>query len=53
MRQEKKKEEYLPALKVAVMHRRFKNNIKNVRRKTDYSHEKQYWQHEDQQIKNN
>ena len=26
---------------------------KKVRRKTDYSHQKQYWQHEDQQNDNN
>ena len=46
MRQIKKKEEDLPALKIALTHQ---NNDSKI----DCSHQKQYWQHEDQQSKNN
>ena len=48
MCQEKKEEEDLPALKAPLTHRY--NDPKTLiekRRKTDYSHQKQYWQNED------
>ena len=47
--QEKKEEKNLPALKIEMTRRLHKK----ARRKTDYSHQKQYRQHKHQPNKNN
>ena len=55
MYQEKKAEEDLPALKMALTHRYndWKTTFKKVLRKTYYNEQKQYRQHKHQQNKNN
>ena len=53
MYQEKEKED-LPALKTVLTHQYNDSKItEKVRRKTDYSHQKRYRQHENQQNENN
>ena len=54
MCQEEIAEEDLPVLMIAFMHQLNDSNITcKARRKTDYSHKKQYWQGEDKQNENN
>ena len=50
MYQEKKAKEDLPALKTVLTHR---YDLKTKWRSTDYSHQKQYWQHKDLLNENN
>ena len=52
MYEEKKKEEDSPSFKIALMHR-LEVYIKKRGKKTDYSDQKQYRQHEDQLNRNN
>ena len=54
MHQERREEEDLPALKTAGRIDTMTRGVhKKVRRRTDYSYLKRYWQHEDQQNDNN
>ena len=52
MCQEKKDVKVLSAFKTVLTHQ-YNDLKKKARRNTDYSHQKQYWQHEEQQNGNN